>query len=50
MVRAITERLVLLSGVGLVVAGVALIHVPTSLIVAGALLIAAVLWRRPWAA
>jgi hypothetical protein len=47
---AIVERLALIVGGVLVFVGVHQIHPPTALIVAGAMLIAAVIWRKPWAA
>lgn len=39
------DRLALLCGFGLLVGGVAMMHRPTALIVAGVLLLAGVLWR-----
>jgi hypothetical protein len=44
------ERLAGLLGFALFVGGIAMIHVPAALIVAGALLMASVLWRvKGWA-
>ncbi len=40
------ERFALLTGAGLVVAGVHQIHEPSAMILAGVLLMAGVLWRR----
>lgn len=44
--RRNAERFALLIGAGLVVAGVARMHEPSAMILAGALLMAGVLWRR----
>jgi len=44
--RRHSERFALLIGAGLVVVGVAQMHEPSAIIMAGLLLIAGVLWRR----